>query len=174
MSRIRLVPVIFILVISLAILFAGWQAYQRFNLVNPLKSDLSHVSGVQNVQIDTGSPNLIRVQLGSVKDLQTTYSEISKTVSGALGGKQQVVIMDHRDDTLSNAFEVNLQPVLMEGLAKGNYTEMIASAEQTAAKQNIDARITMDEHNIYVQLSKDNHFLYSVMPYTLHQGGASS
>lgn len=173
MSRIRLVPVIFILVITLAILFAGWQAYQRFNLVNPIKSDLRQVTGVQSVQVDTGNPGTIRIQLGAVKDLQKTYKDISHVVSGSLGGSENVVILDHHNDALASALE-DFQPILQQGLAKGNYTEMIASVEQKAAKQNINARITMDEHNVYVQLAEDNHYLYIVMINTVHQGGATS
>jgi hypothetical protein len=173
MSRIRLVPVIFILVISLAILFAGWQAYRRFNLVNPLKSELQQVTGVKSVQIETGNPSVIDIQLNPVKDLQTTYIEISHVVAGTLGGQVDVNLLDNKDDELTSAMEDD-QLILNDGLAKGNYIEMVASAEQKAAKQNIDARITMDEHNIYVQLTKGNHYLYKVEKYTMHQGGASS
>jgi hypothetical protein len=173
MSRIRLVPVIFILVISLGILFAGWQAYQRFNLVNPLKSDLQKVQGVQSVQVDSGSSNTISIQLAAVKDLQTTYAEISNTVSGSLGGSEQVKLLDNKGEELTRTWE-DLNLVVFEGIAKGNYTEMVSSVEQTAKKQNIDARITMDEHHVYIQMAKGSHDLYKVIDITLHQGGASS
>lgn len=173
MSRIRLVPVIFILVISLAILFAGWQAYQRFNLVNPLKSDLQKIQGVQSVQVDSGSSNTIAIHLAGVQDLQTTYTDISKTVAGSMGSSENVTLLDNKGEELTRIWE-ELNLGVFQGIAQGNYTEMVSSVEQSAKKQNIDARITMDQHHVYVQMAKGSHDLYEVIDITLHQGGASS
>lgn len=171
MSRIRLVPMIFIVLISLGILFAGWQAYKRFNLVNPLKSELQAVTGVKTVDVNVGNPSVIKIKLGPVDDLQTTYDSIENTVSGALGSSGSLRIVDNRDKTLQNVYE-DLSPYLYQGIANGSYVEMIAQVEQKAQKAGIDAKITMDKTSVYVQMTHGDHYLYDVLP--LHQGGASS
>ncbi|QSO53485.1 hypothetical protein JZ785_06425 [Alicyclobacillus curvatus] len=176
MSRIRLVPMLLILIVSLAVFFAGWQVYKRYNLVDPLKTDLQTVSGVQNVDVIVGNPTVIRVKLGAVEDLQTTYDSIAEAVTGSVNAGSSIVILDNKDKALQQTYE-NLNPVILEGVHKGNYQEMITSFEKAAAAQGIKAKITMDAHNIYVQLQQGSHYLYDVWQYnTLQQGqgGAAS
>ncbi|MCL6453789.1 MAG: hypothetical protein K6T78_09300 [Alicyclobacillus sp.] len=173
MSRIRLIPMIFIALVCLGILISGWQAYKRFNMVQPLKAQLEAVAGVKNVVVDVGNPSTIQVKLGPVKDLQTTYDSILTKVDGQLGGTGAITLVDNRDSTLTAAWE-SLSPILYEGLRKGNYTEMISAFDTKAAKEGIRAAVTMDTRNVYVQLSKGSHYLYTVEPYSLNQGGAAS
>ncbi len=173
MTRIRLVPVIVIALISFVVLSGGWWAYRQYNVVNPLKDSLGHISGVQNVQVDTGNPYVITIKLGRVSDLQSTYQTILKAVSSVLGDPLSVTvnIQDNRNQVLNNAYEA-LQPILAEGIAQGSYTEMISKAQQTAQQLHVDARITMDDQNIYLQLEQGSHYLYYVRPYTTPgQGG---
>lgn len=173
MSRIRLVPMICIVLLCLGILFAGWQAYKRFNMVEPVKTQLSTITGVKNVVVSVGSPSDIQVTLGSVDDLQTTYHSIESKLSGSLGGTGSLKIVDNRDKALSKAWE-DLSPIVYEDGKKGNYTAMIAAVEKSAAAKNIQANVTMDTHNIYIQLSQRGHNLYDVWPYLANQGGAAS
>lgn len=174
MSRIRLVPMIFIMLVSLAVLFGGWQAYQRFNLINPLKTELQTIQGVQSVHVVGSNPGVITVQLGQVKDLQTTYDALSQTITETLGSSQPVKILDHRNSILIQD-EESLSPIILEGLAKGNYVEMILQVQQTAAKLGVQARVTMDSHNVYVQLEKGAYYLYDVQAYHLPgTGGVTS
>jgi hypothetical protein len=173
MPRIRLVPLIVTAIVTLAVLFGGYQAYQRFNMIDPLEAQLKTVDGVENVQVQAGNPIVVRIELGPVKDLQTTYHEVSHTVTQVVGSEGDVVLVDHANATLNEAYET-LQPYLLEGVAKGNYTEMMSAVQGKAQKMGINARITMDEHNIYVQLSQGDHYLYHVLPYALHQGGSAS
>lgn len=171
MSRIRLVPMIFIVLVSLGILFAGWQAYKRFNLVNPLKSELQAVTGVKTVDVNVGNPSVIKVKLGPVDDLETTYISIVNTVSGALGNSPSLKIVDNRDKALVDTYE-NLFPYLYQGINNGTYVEMISQFEQRASKAGVQAKVTMDAHSVYVQMTHGDHYLYDVLP--LHQGGAAS
>jgi hypothetical protein len=173
MSRVRLVPVIFIAILSLSLLFGVFQLYQRFNLVNPLKSDLETLKYVKSVDVVPGNPAVVKVELNNqVTDLQSSYGQIASKVTSVAGGGQ-IILLDNRDDMLQNLYE-NITMRLLEGSAKGNYTEMIAAATNLASKAGVQAKITMDNHNYYIQLSKGGRYLYQVMPYTLRQGGASS
>ncbi|WAH39690.1 hypothetical protein NZD89_14815 [Alicyclobacillus fastidiosus] len=178
MSRVRLVPIVLIAIVALAVLFGGWQAYQHFNLLGPLKKNLQQVEGVQTVDILTGSPDVVQVQLGPFSklkngDLQQTYDDITSQVSSKLGTGVTLQLSDDRSGTLAQALE-NFNPVLLEGVTKGNYTEMISQVTHMAKSQGINCRVTMDTQYIYIQLAKGGHYLYKVMPYSTHQGGAAS
>ncbi|MCF8563797.1 hypothetical protein LLE49_03465 [Alicyclobacillus tolerans] len=178
MSRVRLVPLIFVMLLTLSVLFGGWQAYYHFKLVGPLQTQLDSIQGVTTVDVVAGNPGRIKVHLGPVKtlvnqDLQSTYLKIMSTVSGSFSGSDSVTLLDNRNQELQSAYE-NLFPIVAEGVSKGNYTEMISQVENQAAKQGITARITMDEHNIYIQFSKGSHYLYDVYPYTLRPGGGAA
>lgn len=177
MSRIRLVPVIFIALISLAILFGGWWAYRQFNIVTPLKTSLESVSGVKNVELDGGSSGVIRVTLGPVSDFQETYSSITQTVHEVLGssGSVTVKIEDKRNQDLTNAYE-NLQPIIADGIAQGDYTKMFSRVVDKAKEMNVNAKITMnvEDHNLYIQLMKGNNYAYYVIPNPLVRGGGAS
>ncbi|GLG00768.1 hypothetical protein Alches_08070 [Alicyclobacillus hesperidum subsp. aegles] len=179
MSRVRLLPIFVVAVVVLAILFGGWQAYQHYNLLNPLKRSLQSVAGVQTVDISTGSPDIVQVQLGPFQklkngDLQETYHDISNEIENRLGSNVTVRLTDGREGSLTQIFESSFEFYIQEGIAKENYTQMVSQVNQLAAKDGIEARITMDNQYIYVQLAKGNHYLYRVIPYTIHQGGASS
>jgi hypothetical protein len=173
MSRIRLVPVILIALASLLVLFGAYRAYEHFSLITPLQSELRHISGVQNVVIEQGKPGVISIKLKPVDDLQTTYQNIVQAIRSVLGDPQSLNLIDNRSPELKAAYE-SFQPILQEGIAKGDYTEMITSVNEKAAQLHIQARITMDSHYVYVQLAKGNYYLYDVIPYTVRQGGASS
>lgn len=179
MSRVRLVPIFLVAIVVLAILFGGWQAYQHFNLLNPLKRNLQQVSGVQTVNILTGSPDVVQVQLGPFNklekgDLQETYRDISDQIGTRLGTGVTLRLADDHGGSLTQMFEVKFEPILLEGIAKDNYTEMIGKVQQLAKTSGVHSRITMDGQDIYIQLAKGNNYLYRVMPYTTHQGGAAS
>ncbi len=174
MTRIRLVPIFFIVVVTLAALIGGWQAYQHFDLLNPLQSKLAEVPGVESAHVDTGA-NQVTIQLGPVSklqngDLQTTYAKIVAVTEETLGSSVSITLLDHRDWSLDSAYE-SYTPSLFEGIAKENYTQMISNIEQKAKADHIDARVTMSQHDIFIQFSKGNNYLYDVVPYSIHQGG---
>jgi hypothetical protein len=172
-SRVRLVPIIFIAVITLAILFGGWQAYLHFNMIGPLETHLSSISGVRSAVVESGQPATVRIQLGEVQDLQSTYQKIHAQVSQSLGPSVDISIQDTRDAKLTAEYQ-KLTPTILEGVAKGNYTEMIADVEKQATKDGVNAKITMDKNYVYVQMKDGHHALYDVFKYTPYQGGAAS
>ncbi|WP_245630047.1 hypothetical protein [Alicyclobacillus acidiphilus] len=175
----RLVPIFVVAIFVLSILFGGWQAYQHFNLLNPLKRNLQQVAGVQTVNISTGSPDLVQIQLGPFDklkngDLQQTYHAISTQIENRLGTNVSLQISDNHEGPLTQVFESSFVFYIQEGIAKQNYTQMVSQVAELAKKDGIDARLTMDSQDIYIQLAKGNSYLYRVIPYGNRQGGAST
>ncbi|MCL6444249.1 MAG: hypothetical protein K6T83_12480 [Alicyclobacillus sp.] len=167
MSRVRLVPVVFIVILSLAVLFTGWRVYMHFNLISPLQTQVSSIQGVKSVQVVSGNPPQISVTLGQVKDLQTTYQAIEQTVTQTLGTKVVIVLANGHNPKLMPAFE-SIEPLINQGIESGEYPRMIAEVERQARAAGLTARVTMDKHNIYVQLAKGTQQFYDVWPFSLH------
>lgn len=173
MSRLRLVPILVILFITLAVLFGGWQAYRHYNLALPLQTTLEKIQGVQSANVSSGGKNIIVIKLGKVDDLQSTYDRISNTVTSASASNVNIQIQDNHTPALTSEYE-KLQPILFEGLAKGSYTQMIQHVEAAGEKAGFDTRVTMDDKHVYIQLEKNGHYLYKIQPYTMQQGDGSA
>lgn len=166
MSRIRVMPTLLIMVTALIVLFGGWLIYKNYGLVRPLQEELSAMAPVEQVNVHVSTQTReIQVTFKRVPDLMTAYTMVNEKVHHVLGSDVTLLIRDHRTPQLSELYQ-NYQPLLYEGIAKGNYTEMIEQIKQKARQDGISyARITMDRNNLYIQLEKDSAYLYEVVPY---------
>ncbi len=179
MSRVRLIPIVLIVLITLGILVAGYQTYRHLNFINPLQTRLQQNPAVTTVQIVGGNPAVIRIGLKSVsklnnEDLQTTYHRLMALVESTTNAPVQLQFIDQSDKTLTSDYE-QMAPILYQGLRKGNYTQMIAEFKQQAAKDGIQSSVTMDQQNVYVELwDSSNHYLYDVITYQVSQGGGAA
>ncbi|WP_062305602.1 hypothetical protein [Alicyclobacillus sendaiensis] len=178
MSRIRVVPIFVTALLMLALLIGGWQAYQHYNLLNPLKRSLQSVAGVERVDITTGSPDVVVVQLGPFQalkegDLQMTYDAISDEIEQKLGTNVSVRLGDAHEGPLTQLFESVFELYIQQGIAKEDYTQMASEVARLAKSYHLAYRLTMDNNDIYLQLQKGPYYLYRVIPYA-RAGGAAS
>jgi hypothetical protein len=166
LSRIRIVPTLVITFTALIVLFGGWIMYRNYGLVRPLERELSSMAPVQHVNVVVNNQTKeIQVTLKKVPDLMTAYQSVKERVTSTLGNNVKIVIRDHRSKELIDLYQ-NYQPLIFEGIAKGNYTSMIDTLKRRAANDGItNARITMDKNNIYIQLEKGSDYLYEIVPY---------
>lgn len=171
MSRVRLVPIALIVIVSLGILFGIWRLYLQFSLINPLVSGINAVPGVLNATVVSENPPKIRVLLRPNYDLQTAYQAIQSRIDDSGNSSITFVVAGSSDAVLMPVLE-SMQPSIQQGEARGEFINMVADAEQQAHHLGATARITMDDHNIYIQIAKGHHDLYlvspRVFPYTLH------
>lgn len=179
MSRVRLIPIVLIVLITLGVLVAGYQTYRHLNFINPLQSRLQQNKAVTSVQVVGGSPSVIRIGLKSVshldnEDLQTTYHRLMTLIQSTTNSNVRLEFADQRNKTLSSDYE-QMQPILYQGLRNGTYTQMISQIKLQAAKDGIQSSITMDQQNVYVELwDSSNHYLYDVITYQVSQGGGAA
>lgn len=173
MSKIRIIPTITALILTLAVLFGGLQIYRNYVLIRPLEGQLAQIPAVESAQIQStsGGPEAV-VQLRAVPDLQTAYRQISADIFAAFGGPVNIILRDNRSPSLVNA-EEQLEPILLQGLAHGNYVSMIRQFRLEAAKLHIAARITMDTSHVFVQLSQGAHYLYDILTYAGNSAGVN-
>ncbi|PWI57081.1 hypothetical protein [Sulfoacidibacillus thermotolerans] len=165
MSRIRILPALAALLLTLIVLFGGLQVYRTYEIIQPLESQLAQIPQVRDVQVNaTAQTPSVTITLGPVQDLQATYTQIQTEVENSLGGPINIVLKDHPTPSLTSAFEV-LQPILYQGIAQGMYVSMVHELESSAKQQHVNCTVTMNSQDIFIQLTKDNGYLYSIVPY---------
>ncbi|MGZ4112090.1 MAG: hypothetical protein ACXVP5_06575 [Tumebacillaceae bacterium] len=167
MSRIRFVPIMLIFMVSLSVMFGGWELYRKFGLVGPLEQQLAADKNVTHVEsVVNGQDREIKVTLKKVTDLQTTYEDLETIIGAQMGSQVKIDLVDDHTQDLKNVYR-SIQPILYSGIAKGDFEAMIQEAEKAAKASGSQGEITMDDHNIYVNVQKNGHTLYEVLPYKL-------
>lgn len=165
MSRIRVLPVLVVMSLTVSLLFGGWELYRNFGLVRPLEQQLMADKAVTQVEsVVNGSERAIKIHLKPVDDLQSTYDNLEQIVQKQIGPDVQIELVDQRQDALNRAYR-SVQPVLYSGIAKGDFTNMIAQTEQELKAQGYQSKVSLNDHNIFVQIEKDGKYLYQVLPY---------
>jgi len=163
MTRIRFVPILVTAIVTLLVLFGGWEYYQKFNVVDPLTQQLNKIHGVKSSNVVAGTPNVVSVTLGNVPDLQTTYKNIEQMAQTSLHGSLQIRISGTPDARLKQEYE-DIMPTVMQGMANGNYSEMIQGVTKMTQQAGITSHVTMDSQDIFLQMSDGSKNLYSVIP----------
>lgn len=167
MSRIRWVPILVTLSITMSLLFGGWELYRNFGLVAPLEDQLQAHESVQEFEtVVNGRSRAVKITLKQVDDLQGTYEGLEQTVHESMGEYVNIQVQDTRDknENLQDIFR-SIQPTLYAGIAKGDYPEMIAAAEASAEAAGVTGQISMNDKYVFVTLEKGDHYLYEILPY---------
>ncbi|MCI0184263.1 hypothetical protein MM817_02558 [Acidibacillus sp. S0AB] len=161
-----MLPALAALLLTLIVLFGGLQVYRTYDVIQPLEDHLSHIPEVHDVQVnETSQTPSVTVSLGPVQDLQTTYMQIQSDVASSLGGPINIILKDHPSKVLTNVFE-NIQPILNQGIAQGMYVSMIKELDASAKEQHVQCTVTMNSQDIFIQLTQNKNYLYSIVPYT--------
>jgi copper chaperone CopZ len=165
MAKFRFVVAGLAFVVTLALLFAGWNLYRTYGLVRPVERQVAQIPGVERVSVSVaGKTALVRVTLGAVDDLKSTYQSIQRTVSDRLGSQVIVELQGHSSPSLDRWWDEQ-QPLLYEDLEKSNFRDLVMALQNNAAEHHLRCRVTMDAAHIYVQASDERAYLYQVVPY---------
>jgi hypothetical protein len=163
LSRVRLVPIALIVVMSLAVLFGLWRLYLQFSLINPLVTKIVTVQGVASASVTSENPPEIQVKLKPNNDLQTTYLAIMSRISDAANANVKLNFVSSPSRSLWHVYE-ELEPIIDKGEAQGNYPEMIVAATKEARSLGASAVITVDvQRNVYVQIAQGKQTFYKVV-----------
>ena len=155
------------LIITVAILYAGQAIWQNYAVDLPLDKALHGITGVEKVTWDDSS-NIndsinIYVALKNAENLQKTYHEISKKIEMTLKDKAyDLEITDSRSPELDKAY-YEIHYFIQKAIVDGDFPFLEETVQKKAAAARASAKVYVDDRNIYLQLEKDNHFLYSIV-----------
>jgi hypothetical protein len=155
------------LILTVACLFAIQAVWQTYAVDSPLDKTLKEIDSVVAVTLEdrkkTNEGTMIYVTLGNVDNLQKTYEEITaKTEQTLKGSKYTLKIQDNRSQELDQAY-YNIHYYVQKSMVDGDFPQLEAKIQEKAHRIEATAKLYVDKENIYLQLSKNNQFLYTVV-----------
>ncbi|WP_066635410.1 hypothetical protein [Desulfolucanica intricata] len=159
----RIPVILFAFLVGLALFFGCQWLYQKYYYNQPLAAVLSD-DVVQAYKIDDSEePIKIEVQL-STTNLMEDYNKIYDNLSGVMGNKAFVLeLKDNRDKVLKEVY-YNSQYAVYQAVSQGTYQEMASVIHEEAGAVGAEAKVFIDQNNIYVQMQHNGHVLNEIIP----------
>lgn len=163
--KLRPMPMIMSLLLTLAFLFGGWSAYQHFYVEQPIRAYIEEKENVElkNIQF---SNDQVKVEL-AFRD-PDTFAADYKAIKD--------YIADHTGKTVSIQLPVVERSMkelweeeyffIAEAMKKQEYSEIPRIMDKIKKERQIEKTVSrMDDENIYVFLQKGSEHLYAVLPF---------
>lgn len=161
MQKIKFKPILLGLVIGLVALGLGQWSFEKLFYFNPLEESLENNSLVQDYSLNTENKEiLIEVSCGKLDNIMLAYQDLEEELTDILGNKKFTLkILDKRNLELENIFS-QLEFAIYEAKIQGNYRDMEDYILTKGSKMEISPKIFVDEKAIYLQLEKEEAYLY--------------
>lgn len=165
--KIRPLPAVLSLVISLAVLFGGWFVYEQFKIKQPIAEIIEKQENITAYRI-TVSPRKIVISL-TVKPsftLASDYTVLREDVKRVTSRDDVTITLDdHPDDQLYAAWN-QLYFTFAEGIANRQYSKIVSQLDNAPISERVRVEVAMDEDYLYVwmQEQRGNHSLFHLLP----------
>ncbi|WP_411342880.1 hypothetical protein ACE3MZ_14585 [Paenibacillus sp. WLX1005] len=164
--KLRALPVILTVVVSITLLFGGWFTYRQLTLHNPLMNIVDSYPGVNSAQVSINQKEVaLKLDLKPETDLGSLVQTLNKQSADIIGARTlKLEVVDHSDDTLNQIWENAMFPV-SQAMANRQYTDIPKTLEQIARDNSgITAKAEMDDRNVYVSLSNGKASKFLILP----------
>lgn len=169
--RIKFVILAFLLVFAL--LFGGQMVYQKIGYNQPVRQILEEHPGIESYEIDDEAPVArIAVKLERTDNLMDDYQQLDRRLWVANAGRPyELVVQDERSAALNDALHKS-QFSVYQAIIQGNFPEMVQVIESNAREAGAEAKVFVDNRNVYIQMDTADHYLMSVVPRTIGTDGS--
>ncbi|WP_046215050.1 hypothetical protein [Paenibacillus wulumuqiensis] len=174
--KLRALPVMITVVVSIAVLFGGWFTYRQLTLHNPLMKIVQSYPGVNSAQVTINQKEVaLKLDLKPEADLGALVQQIHKQSTDILGTRTlKLEVVDHSDDKLNQIWENAMFPV-SQAMANREYTEIPKTLEEIAKLNNgVQAKAEMDDLNVYVSLSNGKASKFLILPRSTQATGGNA
>lgn len=164
---VQLLKVCMAFIITVACLYIVQTVWLSHAIDKPLDKALNDIDGVLSVTVDdnhkANDNTTIYVTLSNTTNLQKTYKEINTKIEQTLkAGKYTLEIEDNRSDELEQTY-YDMHFYIQKAIVDGDFPLLEAKVQEKADLAGIEAKVYVDGQNIYLQLVKNDVFLYSVV-----------
>jgi hypothetical protein len=163
--RVRWNVAVLTLFVTLLILFGGFFGYQRWEVELPIRQAVAKNAHVKLQQLAV-QPDRVTIHLKTEAGFSLTrdYVDLRKSISQLAGNRKlHLVVHDRPAPALNDAWDEMVFGI-EEGIAHQRYTRIPQAVKQAAKPRNIRYRVTMDDQFLYVELRRDQYWLYRVLP----------
>lgn len=160
------IPVIILsLLAGIALTFGAQWLYQKYSFQGPLNTALNGNKTVESYQLSNEGRLLrVSVTINYDADLMQSYTEVRKELTQAAGKRPFLLALnDSRDDVLKQVW-YNSQYAIYQAISQGSYQDMAAVVNREAMVSGAEAKIYIDQENIYLRLKHQGHTLDEVIP----------
>jgi hypothetical protein len=158
--------IIISLVVTLIVLFGGYQGYQYFKIDKPIKDVFLTQQKDISISKIKFNPSNVQIQL----NVKPTYSYIdefpslTKQLNEILGeGKWSITFTNTQTPTMKQAWKEIVFGV-KEGIYTGRYTLIHSVTKQIANKYHLSYDVYMDDQYVYLMLRDGNKSWYQILP----------
>ncbi|OXL84617.1 hypothetical protein BCV73_17010 [Paenibacillus sp. SSG-1] len=163
--KLRPLPIIITVVVSVAVLFGGWFFYRQTTLQGPLQKIVSNYQGVNNAHFNITRDQVdLKLDLKpnvNLADLADKISTEGKSVVGTRTLKFDFV--DHSSDKLNQYWDKAMFSVA-EAMENKRYTEIPVKLQYLAKGTGIQTKAEMDTKNVYITLTDGSSSKFLVLP----------
>jgi hypothetical protein len=157
--------------VTLAVLYAGQQIYNRTAIATPLSGALQAVPGVKTATVHNSPSLAVAIRLTSRGDLALVYPRAEAVIQSLTGRAVPLTVLDNHSPAEERTYE-SLRFVIAQGEATGQYVAMAQEVSSLAARHGEHATLVMDGQHLFLTLTDSaRHRLFAVLPMTL--GGAA-
>lgn len=155
-----------VMIITVACLYAGQALWQNYAVGQPLDKSLKGIDGVDKVSWNKGS-NIndtisIDISLTKTDNIQKTYDEICTKIEETLKGREFILkIGDNRTAELEQAY-YDINYYIQKAVMDGDFPLLREKAQEIAGSIDSSAKVYIDDRNVYLQLNKNGHSLFSI------------
>lgn len=155
------------LIITVTLLYTGQVLWQNYFIDLPLGKTLGEINGVEKVDWDVGSnfndAVIINAKLRDIDNLQKTYKEINEKIEQTLKGREYFLeIADNRSQELEQAY-YDIHYYVQKSIVDGDFPTLEVNVREAAEIIGAEAKVYVDEQNIYLQLAKADKSLFAVI-----------
>lgn len=166
-KKTQLIKAFLALVITVTVLFTVQNLWMDYAVTSPLNKVLKEINGVSAISLENtkkiGEPVIVNVTLDNDIILEKIYTEINLKIVKTLNNRPYILnIKDNRTPELEEIYyEANLY--IQKAIIDGNFPLLEQNILEKAEAQGAVGRVSVDDKNVYLQLSKNNNCLYSII-----------
>jgi len=157
--------IIFSLLAGIALIFGAQYFYQKYSTQRPLNDVLNSNEAVESYQLSSESNQLqVSVKVRYEANLMQAYKEVQKDLNKVMGRKvYNLSLIDDPDEVLEQVWYQS-QYAIYEAQSLGGFQEMAGVVNREAQTRGAEARVYIDQENIYLRLQHQGHTLDEVIP----------
>ncbi len=155
------------LIITLAGLYIGQAVWQNYAVDLPLDKALNGISGVESVTWNN-SKNIndavnIHVNLDNTANLHKTYKDINEKIQQTIKNREYILqIMDNRSEELEQVY-YDIHYYIQKSIMDGDFPLLKEKVREISAASETVGKVFVDDQYVYLQLTKDENSLYSIV-----------
>ncbi|MFW5981515.1 MAG: hypothetical protein ACOCRU_02950 [bacterium] len=156
-----------VIVLTLAVFFAGRYYYQVYNLERPLKDEVLAIEAVNDISLIERQGKIdFLVELNPGKDFYQTYQEIDLIMKEKLANNRGNILFENDNNEEFEEIYYLLQYALYEGVNNRNFVVMEERISDITLENDIENyKLWVDEEAVYLQLNDEHSSYYKRIPY---------